>query len=372
MPGSSQGSGEAPQARPAGPLSATELVTARTRLIDSFLLPRTQNLTRWVIAGHVASGAQLLADPRITDPEAQADAVIANEVERLRRAALFWVSPDVTALCHAAAPSMPAFWPEPADLPAPYGLMYFAAPLGGYDPFPQPFAAGDLTGTAAAAAERVSVTAAVWGPWDEGGTWPHGGTWFTFYSDPPSDLLDALRNAGPGQAGRVRVPPLMIDNEAACEARADHGEIVVPPGTTASWLYFVLCACRIIISRRASVEPQPVPRSDRRRSERAGVAVPGEPVQLVDIRVRRQRASSAPPGPDAEQRRGPQVRFPVQPHWRQQWYPRSQVHRPILIDGYDKGPEGAPYRAPKRVYLLRQPGEPAGPQARASEQELEP
>lgn len=39
--------------------------------------------------------------------------------------------------------------------------------------------------------------------------------------------------------------------------------------------------------------------------------------------------------------------WPVSGHWRDQWYPTLGEHRQIWIDGYVKGPEDKPFRAPK-------------------------
>jgi hypothetical protein len=107
------------------------------------------------------------------------------------------------------------------------------------------------------------------------------------------------------------------------------------------------------------VASQPVPRQVRKRAGKAGVNRPEEAVRLVDIRARapgRQAGAAESPG-----RSGPRVRFAVRAHWRNQWYPGSQTHRPRYIEEFIKGPDDAPFRAPKTVYVLRQPGEPARP-----------
>lgn len=46
-------------------------------------------------------------------------------------------------------------------------------------------------------------------------------------------------------------------------------------------------------------------------------------------------------------------RWQVNGHWRNQWYPSAGVHRPIWIDPYLKGPEGAPLLHSEQVYVLR-------------------
>jgi hypothetical protein len=347
-------------------------------MIDNFRLPRSQNLMREVIALHAASGLQLPADPAVADPGRQADLVIANEVSRLQDATLFWISPDMTALCQHAATTMPAFLPGPGDLPAPSGLMYFAAPIGGYDAFPRIILSGDSDATLVIGGP-VPVCAVSWGPWNQHGRWAGGGTWFTFYSPAPAGIREIAERYGlrPEEAARVRVPPLAIDSELACPASGTPalertlGEAARDPHSRYSWMHLVLCACRMMAaSRAASVAAgPPPPRHARKRSERAGVRAPGDPVRLVDIRARGTRRQ---PAREDVRRNSPQVRFPVRGHWRQQWYARADTHRPVWIDEFVKGPDGAPFRAPKTVYVLREPGERARPPRSDAGEELEP
>jgi hypothetical protein len=348
-------------------------------MIGNFRLPPSQNLMREVIALHCASGLQMPADPAVGDPYRQADLLLANEVARLQNAALFWISPDMTALCQHAAATMPAFLPGPGDLPAPYGLMYFGAPVGGYAAFPRIILRGDGDATAVIPGAPIPVCAVSWGPWNPRGRHADGGTWFTFYSPSPAGLREVAERYGlrPEEAARVRVPPLVIDNELVCPASgADRflerplEEAVRDPDSTWSWLHLVLCACRMMTaSRTTSVAAEPLPRHARKRSQRAGVRAPGDSVRLVDIRARGSRRQA----PREEGgRSSPQVRFPVRGHWRQQWYPRAAVHRPVWIDEFVKGPEDAPFRVPKKVYVLREPGERTRPSRADPGEELAP
>lgn len=360
------GRGDAGYPGPDAAFSAVQLPGVRNRLIGSLLLPPRDNLTRAVIAAQAAGGAQRLADPAVTDPYAQAGLLLANEVARLRAASLFWVSPGMTALCRAAAPAMPAFRPGPGDFPAACGLMYFAAPLDSYMPLPR-LVLGDHGGQLLLASSAVPVCAVAWGPWDERGRWPGGGTWFTFYTPAPSrEELAAANGLSPWEAAQARLPPLILDHELACPASdavpldRPLGEAVRDPSSVYAWMHLVLCACRMMAtSRTAAVTSQVPPRPVRRQAARARVTLPGAPVRLVDLPrpAARSRAAGLSPGA----RHGPRVRFPVTGHWRNQWFPGSHAHRPVWIDGYVKGPDGAPFRAPHTVYVMRRRGEPPGP-----------
>jgi hypothetical protein len=49
-----------------------------------------------------------------------------------------------------------------------------------------------------------------------------------------------------------------------------------------------------------------------------------------------------------------QHQWVVRGHWRQQWYPSRNVHRPIWITPHIKGPEGAPLLGGERVFHWKQ------------------
>ena len=51
------------------------------------------------------------------------------------------------------------------------------------------------------------------------------------------------------------------------------------------------------------------------------------------------------------------VRWIVDGHWRNPWYPASETHRPRYIDAYVKGPEGAPLKLRETVKVWRDPSE---------------
>jgi hypothetical protein len=286
---------------------------------------------------------------------------------------MYWVSPAMTRLVIAAAPAMPAFLPAAGDLPAPYGLIYFAVPVGDYEPTPRLIVYAD--GTAArtpVSDQRYQICAATWGPWDQCGRWQVGGTWFTFYTAPQGgqeNELTEIRGLGRDAAARLAsmLPPLRIDNEAICPAsRADLSpdgpslqDAVRDPRTTAHWMHQVLCAFRLMATARAARQAdEPTARPARRRARRALVTRPDDPVRLVDVApgtIRRQHS-----GQERGERQYDQWRWAVQGHWRNQWYARKETHKPIWIDLHIKGPQGAPFK--EKVNIFRERGEPVGGQ----------
>ena len=74
------------------------------------------------------------------------------------------------------------------------------------------------------------------------------------------------------------------------------------------------------------------------------------PITVVDLRPMRTVSD-----PDAEAGSGRRlhVRHVVRGHWRQQWYPSTESHRPRWIASYLKGPEGAPIKATTPVMVWR-------------------
>jgi hypothetical protein len=88
-----------------------------------------------------------------------------------------------------------------------------------------------------------------------------------------------------------------------------------------------------------ALAPVRLPRASQRRMARAPVA--SDPL----VRVVRLRAREKP----KDDARGEQAvdwscRWLVRPHWRNQWYPKEQTHRPVLVPLYVKGPDNKPLR----------------------------
>lgn len=46
------------------------------------------------------------------------------------------------------------------------------------------------------------------------------------------------------------------------------------------------------------------------------------------------------------------VRFWVRAHWRKQWYPSEQVNKPIWISSHVKGPDGAKFVGPTKLFAI--------------------
>jgi hypothetical protein len=109
--------------------------------------------------------------------------------------------------------------------------------------------------------------------------------------------------------------------------------------------FWLLCWQRIGTphSERAS-------RGLRRRMERS---FPGRPIPEVRvITLRRPKAQNGEVDPD-QRGREYSHRWWVNGHWRKQWYPSEERHKPRYIEGYVKGPDDRPFQPKDDVYLWR-------------------
>jgi hypothetical protein len=107
-----------------------------------------------------------------------------------------------------------------------------------------------------------------------------------------------------------------------------------------------------LLARQGNVAEQveeAVPRPERRRHTRAGLAEPG-PVRVLRLRraVRDRTPQAAADGPGRVYKH----QWVVRGYWRNTWYPSIQAHRPQWIAPYLAGPAGAPLLGGEKVTRL--------------------
>ncbi len=102
--------------------------------------------------------------------------------------------------------------------------------------------------------------------------------------------------------------------------------------------------CFLIRQRVAETSTVMPDRAARRRMAREGKEPP--PVRVISL-----RGGSAHGGGDGS--REYVHRWMVRGHWRRQWYPSIQQHRPIWVSPHVKGPEDAPLLGGEKVYTVR-------------------
>ncbi|MEW2810975.1 hypothetical protein AB0929_28390 [Streptomyces massasporeus] len=273
----------------------------------------------------LTTGASLVGTIRSGDLQTE-------EVRRLSHAELFYVSPEMTDLTIAASDSLPFFALNREDLPSEHGLMVFAKPVVLYpneDGRPE-----------------AQIRACCWMVAD------HGAVWLSFYSDWHA-WLEESRTAGAFQPETVDESlqndhwlcfetfvcgPLAKRRDIEGEWEEEAQEVgTLDNAVRAAWLLMQQPLARI-----EDLEPD---RATRKRLRRLG----HEPAPVRLIGLRRPRATAG----QGEGSREYQHQWIVRGHWRQQWYPKRQVHRPVWIAPHIKGPEGAPVIGGEKVNVWK-------------------
>lgn len=342
------------------PPEPRELPAIRENLANQMRSPYEQQ-----VLTELLQGGKGTLSPHTGDVSRDAAILLSEERDRLAAAELYYITADMSRLAHAAAETLPVDSSHPDDLPAPAGFMLFAEPLAVYAPDADPHSSGPIT-----------VVAASWGP--NGVVSSDEGMWVTFWSanDLDAEAAELQQRGGLDWAtARRRVRQLRAelswDNEVVLHygasnlgivandapgGRLTHGEPLTPGGgwdqvaeTTVAWAQIVRAAWLMMTQGGIStVEDEPLPRAMRRRAAREGRSP--APVRVVRIR---DRAHAPQPREDEDSgARTYHVRWTVRGHWRRQWYPSRQEHRPVWINPHVKGPSDAPLYTSETVHLL--------------------
>jgi hypothetical protein len=305
-----------------------DLPELRVELLAYHSDPR--RLRRWEQL--IASGDRDWMEAVRGEPPRPGDGVIMQAHERMRveQAQLYYVSPEMTELVSTAGRSLPDFNIEPEDMPSPEGMIAFGSSLH-----------TGLTSPAFAAGQTVGIAAIVWSLLHGA----NGGLWLSFYAT-RSEVADALPNDSGESLVAGQHLIYLFGTEAAWGFRV--GDTAAPEPDShldvagralkSAWLLMQqpLAECSEVGADRAA----------RKRLRRAGQ----EPksVRVVDLRRPKHTGTS-----NGESGREYHHQWIVRGHWRQQWYPAREVHRPVWIAPHVKGPDGAPLIGGEKVYALK-------------------
>jgi hypothetical protein len=260
------------------------------------------------------------------------------EADRVLKGELYWTSAQMTELASEAAKTMPGFTLAPEDMPSAYGLMAFERPI--------------RTVVSPEGGHAVPITAAAWGLWHPD-KYQAGGVWVSWYSDTAA-AIDAQSDADmhPNVKAMMKAsqPSITYDCESMApftdqDARRINpftGEDASPEALTVDLLKATWLLMQQPLVRTTEIEPD---RTVRKRLRRAGQ----EPKPVRVIELRRPKASSEHGDGDREYHH----QWIVRGHWRQQWHPKREVHRPVWIAPHIKGPEGAPLIGGEKVYAWK-------------------
>lgn len=322
-----------------------------------------QEISTWgvdIYTAAINAGSQIGADLIPGSPATKARQLVTAELDRLARAQLYYVSPDMTGLAVTAGATLPEFSLVPQDLPSPAGFMVFAEPIGSARDEP-----GMPTGGEApiVACSWNLLQLPVVGYQDR-----QPFVWFTWYSDRDRYhdlcLSRGLMSAAEVEQRRRAYPcPLSLDNETLASA---HGHsttnamtrvVSQPDGTYAQeactlaedgthrWAMVVKSAWLLMDQRIAEAEEVVWSRTDAKRVRRRT----GEEPPTVRVVLLRRRERHADGGED-EGGRHYTHQWVVRGHWRNQWHPSRGEHRPRWITPHLKGPAGAPLLGGERVH----------------------
>lgn len=265
-----------------------------------------------------------------------------GEVKGLRGAALFHVSETMTDLAVAAAASLPEFQLADFDLPARTGFIFFDKPIALLERHSGP---GQHPAT--------QIRACLWQRQDlpDG----YGIVWESFYGDwyqwlddavsrgyfDQAVLADCIGRDHPLQLETYCGEPLVISGNKPKYSQREHAMAQelesVSRVLRSAWL--------LLQQPLAQVTEVSPARGTRRRMQRAGREAAS--VRVIELR-RRQHAVA-----DSQSEREWHHQWIVRGHWRNQWYPAHEVHRPIWIAPHIKGPEGAPMLGGEKVYAWK-------------------
>ncbi|MET7996796.1 hypothetical protein ABZU76_38560 [Amycolatopsis sp. NPDC005232] len=306
-------------------ISPSELPEVRAEIIDWINGPTAAQL--WF--KHTTLGSyDWLPFQASTDPATYQSILRGTEITRLREAELFYVAAEMVELVEVAAHSIPDFQLAPQDLPAPAGFMLFERPIAAMP-------AGDT---------ELGISAVSWAPMP--------GREHMLLASTYLDRAEAapfFDRAAPNRQVGNNEPKLVYahggefgwafgDNEGHAP-EATHFMATLAPRLKAAWL--------LMQQPVTDLSNVSVPRPARRRLQRAGHEP--SPVRLIQLR--------RPPSPrDAESSAAAQEyrhRWIVRGHWRQQWYPSRQVHRPVWIEPHVKGPSDAPLLSGDKVHVWK-------------------
>jgi hypothetical protein len=264
-----------------------------------------------------ADGTLLVCDPSTEERRTY-------EVGRLKAAELYFVSDAMAQLADAAGKTLPAFKVDEEDLPSPAGLMLFEHPLH------------DVIVESDGIDTKIQAVSWSIARNDELGP----SLWLSFYANLDHSRDEIEARYGPVLGG---IPKLFYSHD--CEWSFNSGHRPGDRDALSIWGRIVISTWLLMRQPLTTETDVPTPRAVRKRLARAGHKA--APVRVIELR--RPKSSGEPGAGESNYHH----QWIVRGHWRQHWYPKRQVHRPVWIAPHIKGPEGAPLIGGEKVYALK-------------------
>lgn len=248
---------------------------------------------------------------------------LALALRAFHRAPSFFLTEPMFRTLHGARTSLPQSGLMEYDLPAPRGALYTHHPMKRVDENDQVIAENEemLIGWWAFTATDA--------PNDEHVTYPHGGAALQMCARRPDEKTFSLD----GFAWvRFSDDPMQVKFETLDE----HTEILAKQVDLFRGLCYIL--------RQPLVETTKQ-KADQKTHKRFRTEGRKPPVTRV-ISLRQ------PSTEGAGERREWAHSWVVRGHWRHQWYPNIQAHRPVWVASHVKGPEDKPLLDGTKVYKV--------------------
>jgi hypothetical protein len=237
-------------------------------------------------------------------------------VQTLNTAEMYHVAAPMTQLARVARESLDTFTPDIHDVPAPCGMIYFSGGTG----------------------DTVTFTCGKDGGVTRGAFW---------VLDEDALLVFPFGDDHPDPDGTIPATPVVYP-ETRYYLQFDGHKVVGGENatfTTEGFTAMLLTTWLLMRQPLAETPTVEVDRAARKRLRRAG----HEPAPIRVIELRRPAGASATSDGESNYHH----QWIVRGHWRQHWYPKRQVHRPVWIAPHIKGPEGAPLIGGEKVYALK-------------------
>lgn len=258
-------------------------------------------------------------------------------MEGIRDATLYWVSPEMSDLVSAMAPTIPDALPQP---PVEAGFVMFAR---------------SLPGTDAATGGQIYTTAFQWQP-----VMTTLGPCLAIETYAWRDIVFAYSSMNEEEKQRFnevlpsRLMPTGGGEWPTDSETSDFSKLTADDDIMQASLLEdrrLLSCFWALASQKITIEENWVPdRATRRQILREqgwkATAIPPA-VRVIRLREPATRSRSGA-GSDVEWSH----RWIVGEHWRNQWYPASGQHRPKLIHAYQKGPVDKPFVVRETVRAL--------------------
>lgn len=279
-----------------------------------------------------------MAARRMGVSDEDSEFILTASADLVEGADVFYASPDMSRLTSHAAKSLPGFSLKAEDVPCEIGMIFW-----GHDQQNSNSRDADI------AADKVPMAAVGWRVAEAGGK---VGLLLCLFIE-SEELIQTQLTFGMNKAEEISMRKMLptVVNAIGHTAWVGFGdvdtsiqELIRTGGVDSDVLIStaVLKTAWLLMDQPLTeISTETASRASVKRMQRMGFRGSSS-VRVIDVKKR----SGGGSGSGREHRN----QWLVNGHWRNQWYPSVQEHRPVWISPYLKGPEGAPILTGEKVY----------------------